>query len=123
MSAPPPAERAGGSIRTPTDGDLVPRGLAGTLGAVARTTARAVGGTMGKPGGAIDQRVGPRVAALGTSDAARLSTPWVGLAGSRVQVLLILVGAWAVRTYNLAGQSLWYDEGTSVTVAPRDVPT
>jgi uncharacterized membrane protein len=34
----------------------------------------------------------------------------------------LLVG-WAARLYRLGEQSFWYDEGTSATVAPRDVAT
>jgi mannosyltransferase len=37
--------------------------------------------------------------------------------------LAALVVAWAARLYRLDAQSLWYDEGTSVTVAPRDLTT
>jgi hypothetical protein len=34
-----------------------------------------------------------------------------------------LLAGWALRLYHLGAQSFWYDEGTSITVAPRDVPT
>ncbi|HEY3107462.1 MAG TPA: glycosyltransferase family 39 protein, partial [Chloroflexota bacterium] len=34
-----------------------------------------------------------------------------------------LIGGWALRLYHLGWQSFWYDEGTSITVAPRDLPT
>ena len=46
--------------------------------------------------------------------AGRSSRPCAGAA--------LLVG-WALRLYHLGWQSFWYDEGTSITVAPRDLPT
>ncbi|HVE69615.1 MAG TPA: glycosyltransferase family 39 protein, partial [Solirubrobacteraceae bacterium] len=41
------------------------------------------------------------------------------LAAARAALLV----AWAARLYRLDAQSFWYDEGTSVTVAPRDLQT
>lgn len=40
-----------------------------------------------------------------------------------VLIGLALLGGWGLRLYRLGAQSFWYDEGTSITVAPRDVPT
>jgi len=40
-----------------------------------------------------------------------------------VGLFLILVLALVLRLYRLSGQSLWYDEGTSVALAQRDVST
>jgi mannosyltransferase len=37
--------------------------------------------------------------------------------------LAALVVGWAARLYRLDAQSFWYDEGTSITVAPRDLAT
>lgn len=38
-------------------------------------------------------------------------------------VLAALAAAWTLRLYRLGWQSFWYDEGTSITVAPRDLLT
>ncbi len=42
---------------------------------------------------------------------------------TRLWLALIVLFALAVRVYRLDGHSLWYDEGTSVALALRDVPT
>src|SRR3989442_14853425 len=34
-----------------------------------------------------------------------------------------LTAGWALRLHHLGWQSFWYDEGTSITVAPRDLST
>ncbi|HEV8637693.1 MAG TPA: glycosyltransferase family 39 protein [Chloroflexota bacterium] len=44
-------------------------------------------------------------------------------ATTRTSALAVLLVGWAARLYRLDGQSFWYDEGTSATVAPRDLAT